>query len=93
MSDYEKRGVNLAQELGILPLKKHEYLQAEEYYESTRVGTKARSNKRCEHCGKTIPMGEPHLVHKFYPEFQGYPTHTKCEEDFMKSLRDGTEKD
>lgn len=67
-------------------VEKHEYLERENYYETKGVGTKARSNKTCNHCGETIPMGEPHDVHYFYPEFASYPTHTKCTDDFMESL-------
>lgn len=66
--------------------KKHEYLKSEEYYESRSVGTKARSSKTCKHCWKDIPKGEPHDVHHFYPEFNAYPTHTKCTKDFIDSL-------
>ena len=56
-------------------MKKHEYLKEEDYYESRSVG-KGRTDKTCEHCGKTIPKGSPHEVHHFYPEFESYPTHT-----------------
>lgn len=67
-------------------IKKHEYLTDEDYYESRSVGTKARSDKQCTHCGKIIPKGEPHEMHHFYPEFTAYPTHKDCINDFMKSL-------
>ena len=65
---------------------KHEYLESENYYESRSVGTRAKSDKTCEHCGETIPKGEPHEMHHFYPEFDAYPTHKKCAKDFYKSL-------
>jgi hypothetical protein len=67
-------------------LQKHEYLQREEFYEFRNIGTKARSSKTCDHCGKTIPQGEPHLVATFDPEFNGYPIHKECEAGFMNSL-------
>jgi hypothetical protein len=65
---------------------KHEYLKREDYYEARSVGTKARSNKMCVHCGKNIPKGEPHTMHHFYPEFDAYPTHKNCSDKFIKSL-------
>lgn len=65
----------------------HEYLKSEDYYENRPVGTGARSSKTCEHCGKTISKGTPHDVHKFYPEFNSYPTHKKCTKDFIASLK------
>ena len=65
---------------------KHEYLKEEDYYERNEVGTKARRDKICEYCGKTIKIGTPHHVHKFYPEFASYPTHKQCSEKFKKSL-------
>jgi hypothetical protein len=68
-------------------IKKHEYLLEEEFYEFNHIGTKARSDKWCGHCGKIIPKGEPHLVSKFYPEFEGPAIHTNCEEEFLKSLK------
>lgn len=67
-------------------IKKHEHLEAEEYYEARSVGTGARSSKTCEHCGKNIPKGTPHEMHHFYPEFYAYATHKKCSEPFVKSL-------
>lgn len=67
-------------------IKKHEYLKEENYYESRSIGTKAKSSKTCEYCGKSIPKGTPHDQHHFYPEFNAYPTHKKCSEDFKKSL-------
>jgi ribosomal protein S27AE len=69
----------------------HEFLMAEDYYESKGVGTRAKSNKSCSHCGKMIPMGEPHDMHHFYPEFNAYATHKDCSADFVASLR--TEED
>ena len=66
--------------------KKHEYLKEEDYYETRSIGTKARTDKTCEHCGENIPKGEPHETHKFYPEFSVYATHINCTEDFKKSL-------
>jgi len=65
---------------------KHDYLRQEDYYESRSVGSKACSDKRCEHCGGTIPKGEPHTVHTFYPEFSAYPTHDRCSKAFEESL-------
>lgn len=67
-------------------LGKHEYLKADDYYEARGVGTGARSNKTCEHCGKSIPKGIPHDMHHFYPEFEAYPTHKKCSTKFINSL-------
>lgn len=64
----------------------HEYLREEDYYESRSVGTKARSDKTCEHCGQKIPKGTPHLTHHFYPEFDAYPTHLECDAPFRASL-------
>ena len=66
---------------------KHEYLEREYYYESRSVGTRAKSDKICEHCGQIIPKGEPHKMHYFYPEFNAYPTHDRCCESFMESLK------
>lgn len=67
-------------------MKKHEYLSKENYYESREVGTRAKSDKWCEHCGKKIPQGTPHEMHHFYPEFNAYATHKKCSEKFKESL-------
>lgn len=67
-------------------IEKHEFLLAEDYYESRSVGTKARSDKYCNHCGKIIPKGTPHDMHHFYPEFDAYATHKECSENFIKSL-------
>lgn len=64
----------------------HEYLEAENYYENRPVQS-SRTAKWCNHCGGTIPKGSSHDVHHFYPEFSAYPTHKKCTEDFIKSLR------
>jgi len=75
------------EEIGSMSNKKHEYLTKEDYYESRDVGTRARSDKWCEHCGKIIPQGTPHEMHHFYPEFDAYPTHKKCSEPFKESLR------
>ena len=66
--------------------KKHEYLKYEDHYETRDVGTKARSSKRCEHCGLEIPKGTPHTMHHFYPEFDSYPVHKECNDAFMASL-------
>jgi len=67
----------------------HEHLQEEMYYEQHSVGTGARSNYSCEHCGKNIPKGEPHANHKFYGDgdWPSYRTHHKCSDKFKKSLR------
>ncbi len=67
-------------------MKKHEYLKQEDYYETRSIGTKARSSKTCEHCGKNIPKGNPHDTHHFYPEFDAYPTHKSCSKSFIESL-------
>jgi hypothetical protein len=67
-------------------MEKHEYLKAEDFYETRSVGA-GRSAKTCEFCGGTIGKGTGHDVHHFYPEFQSYPTHKKCTTDFMASLR------
>jgi hypothetical protein len=67
-------------------MNQHEYLRLEDYYESRSVGTKARRDKRCEYCGKNIPKGTPHDMHHFYPEFNSYPTHKECSDNFVKSL-------
>jgi|688.fasta_scaffold1980542_1 hypothetical protein len=67
-------------------ITKHEYLESENYYECRGVGTRAKSNKHCEHCGGSIPKGEPHDMHHFYPEFEAYATHKGCSKDFKKSL-------
>jgi hypothetical protein len=83
---------------------KHEYLTRKDYYESRSVGKRAHSDKTCEHCGKTIKKGTPHLMHHFYPEFNSYATHDRehgsehgdripddeksCDELFMESLND-----
>lgn len=67
-------------------IEKHEYYKEEDFYEFVRVGTRARSDKWCGHCGEKIPKGEPHLMAKFYPEFEGPAIHEKCEQNFLKSL-------
>lgn len=69
-----------------MPNKKHEYLKAEDYYENRPVGTRGKKMKTCRHCENVIAAGEPHDVHHFYPEFDAYPTHTKCTKDFIDSL-------
>lgn len=66
--------------------KKHEYLEKRNYYESRNVGTKARSDKWCEHCGEIIKKGTPHVMHHFYPEFYAYATHKECSQKFYDSL-------
>ena len=65
---------------------KHEYLNKEDYYDTISVGTKARTDKTCEHCGENIPKGEPHEVSTFYPEFSRFATHIKYTEAFKESL-------
>lgn len=67
-------------------IKKHEYLLKEEFYEFQSIGTRARSDKYCGHCGGKIPKGEPHVMSKFYPEFDGPAIHNDCKEDFLQSL-------
>ena len=64
----------------------HEYLQAEDYYETNSVYS-GRGTYYCAHCGGTIAQGNPSDVHKFYPEFASYRTHNKCSKDFLDSLR------
>ena len=81
-SDIHQEAIDNSAELS----GKHEYLKEEDYYESRSVGTKARSDKTCEHCGKTIKQGTPHEMHHFYPEFASYATHKECVEAFKKSL-------
>lgn len=66
--------------------EKHECLKKEDYYETRGVGTKARSDKWCEHCGKVIPKGEPHDMNHFYPEFEAFATHIGCTKEFLESL-------
>lgn len=66
-------------------VKKHECLRYEDYYESRTV-SKGRSDKTCEHCGKSIPIGMKHDMHHFYPEFESYPVHLECSDDFLNSL-------
>jgi len=63
----------------------HEYLRAEDHYESRSVG-KGRTDKRCAHCGRSIPKGTLHQVHTFYPEFSSYPVHNSCSAAFEVSL-------
>jgi len=65
----------------------HEHLMLEDLGETTGVGTRARADYGCEHCGGTITKGDPHDSHKFYPEFQSYRTHKECSEGFRLSLR------
>lgn len=62
-------------------------LDSEDYYESRTV-TKGKSDKTCCFCGKTIPRGQPHTVHKFYPEFQSYNTHD-MNPDHGDNLKEG----
>ncbi len=64
---------------------KHEYLEREDYYESRSVN-KGRSDKTCGHCGGNIPIGTPHLMMHFYPEFNSYAVHEECEQPFIDSL-------
>ena len=61
-------------------------LLKENYYESSSVGA-GRKDYSCHYCGGNIPKGTSSTVHKFYPEFDGYRTHTKCNDKFIKSLR------
>ena len=68
-----------------MSIVKHEYLEAENYYESRSVN-KGRSSKTCEHCGGNIPVGMKHDMHHFYPEFQAYAVHINCHDDFIASL-------
>jgi hypothetical protein len=63
------------------------YNSRENYYESKNVGTRAKSNKTCVTCGKTINIGTPHEMHHFYPEFNAVPTHKECVKQFMKNLK------
>lgn len=66
---------------------------ADDFYETRSVGTKARSSKTCEHCGKIIPMGTPHTMAHFYPDFDAYPLHLECEDGFMASLKEEVDPD
>lgn len=81
-SDIHQEAVENSEEIA----NKHEYLKRDEYYEARQVGTRAKSDKTCEHCGKKIKMGTPHEMHHFYPEFNAYPTHKECSEAFIESL-------
>lgn len=67
-------------------IKKHEYLRYKDYYECRGIGTRARNDKVCNHCGQYIPQGVPHDMHHFYPEFDAVPVHKECHDDFMASL-------
>ena len=64
----------------------HDYLTKENYYEGRSI-SKGRKAKTCEHCGGSIPIGQAHTMHHFYPEFDAYPTHDRCNEAFIASLR------
>lgn len=66
-------------------IKEHEYLLKEDHYEIKHI-QRGRVDKTCECCGKLIPIGEPHDMHKFYPDFRAYPVHEGCHDKFMKSL-------
>lgn len=68
----------------------HEYLLAEDYYETKGVSS-GRDTYYCAHCGGVIRKGSPSDVHKFYPEFDSHRTHVKCSDKFLESLR--TEED
>lgn len=63
----------------------HEYFKAEDYYESRSI-SKGRKTKTCEHCGGAIPIGQPHTMHHFYPEFEAVATHNHCIDAFKASL-------
>lgn len=65
---------------------KHEYLESENFYEWRSVGTRAKSDKTCEHCGQAIYKDTPHKMAHFYPEFYSYPVHEECTDNFLKSL-------
>lgn len=49
-------------------------IDPEMYYESHTVG-KGRTDKDCVYCGKVIPKGQKHTVHKFYGDGGDWPTH------------------
>ena len=68
----------------------HEYLRAEDYYESNQVKS-GRKVKTCAHCNKEIPIGTAHDVHKFYPDYNSYSTHKECTDVFKLSLRTSEE--
>jgi len=71
-------------------MKKHSFLTKEWFIETRSVGTRAKMDKDCEYCNKTIPIGQPHEVHYFAidcAEYASYPTHTNCSDKFIKSLR------
>lgn len=67
--------------------QKEWYEDKDNYYESRSVGTRAKSDKSCIVCGKTIKMGTPHKTHHFYPEFSSVTTHEGCVKKFMENLK------
>tara|TARA_R110000796_G_scaffold207577_3_gene323901 strand:- start:42 stop:248 length:207 start_codon:yes stop_codon:yes gene_type:complete len=67
-------------------MKKHEYLEENDFYEFVSIGRRAQSTKTCGHCSGNIDKGTPHLVSKFYPEFEGPAIHEECEQGFLESL-------
>lgn len=51
------------------------------FYNEKYVGTKARSNKTCDWCGKSIPKGEPHYVLINMESYGQYPIHCECHKE------------
>jgi hypothetical protein len=68
-------------------MKKHAFLREDEFYETRHIGTRAKNDKICEHCGKIIKKGTPHEMAYFVQsEYQSYPLHTECVNSFRESL-------
>lgn len=60
---------------------------ADEFIETKKIGTRARSTKKCVVCKGPIVQGNPHDVHYFY-EYACYPTHKDCSEEFLRTLNE-----
>ena len=54
-----------------------------DHYETNSVA-KGKASYSCDCCGKSIKKGGTSDVHKFYPYFDDYRTHTKCSNKFLK---------
>lgn len=48
------------------------------FYNEKHIGTKARSSKTCDWCGKLIPKETPHYVLVDMESYCQYPIHEKC---------------
>ena len=48
------------------------------FYNEKRIGTKARKNKTCAWCGKTIERGVPHYELVDMESYCRYPIHDEC---------------